>query len=450
MNRFSYFFGAAGVLLCSISSLAWAQAEMDKPPVVNPCLMVREEIVPLRVPSFDSAAIWKRTAGVKGPDIPRALLPVLDGGYIAIGYSMTHDDKTGFSAPVATMIRVNPLGKVLVEKNIDVKDMKSVIDGVLIKDRIVILTELSTESDSKIGLLFLNGAGEVKSNPDISLPAVNLIPRSIVSVAGGAQLLIAAEAISKRNENDRYTVLIWTDKDGKKIMQKEYLPGIKSRPEFVGRLPNGELVVTGRVATENNQMAAWVMRLSSRGDIIEQRPYPRGAESVARRAFALTGGDLIVVGDAMPAGQGAKAGWIMRLKADGEPMWQKYLTGGYAYSGIDAIQQDDGRITLLLAAKPSDKGGRHHARILTLSREGVIMEDSSFIEGSGAIPLRIAKQKDKRVVLGMAETGFSKETVTADVTTYIAYDTWLVGLAEPQPYQDNCSGSDLRSLDTLP
>lgn len=416
---------------------------------LDPCKIVEEEIIPLRVPNFDQAAIWKKTSGVKGSERPRALLPVVDGGQIAIGSSIPYDEKTGLSSPRIQVVRTDKVGKIIVEKWVDVKDLKTVADAVLLKDRVVTLAQIGAENQETIGLIYLNGLGELKSTEILSDPKLRLIPKSIMTIAGGEQMVIAAEAISRDNPKDSYSVLIWVDKDGKKITQKEYLPGVKNKPEYVGRLANNEIVMTGRSTTEDGRDAGWVLRLSSKGEIIYQRPYARGGDSVIRRAVSLGDGTMIVVGDALPSVEGNKAAWMMRLDKDGSPIWQKYLTGKYGYSGIDVIALGDGRFNVLVAGKPTTEGGRQYSRVVTISTAGVVIGDESFIEGANAIPVRLIDQMGKRVLLGLAETGFSKEGV-ADELKYIAYDSWLLGLAPLPEYNNTCAGSPTRTLDDLP
>jgi hypothetical protein len=415
----------------------------------NPCKVITEEIIPLRVPDFDQAAMWKKTSGVKGIETPRALLPIIDGGQIAIGTSVPYDDKTGLSAPQIQMVRTDKTGKIKIEKYLPVKNLKNTVDAVLLKDKVVVLSHLTTDKDDVIGLNFLNGIGAEKSAIILSDNKLKLIPKSIMSVVGGAQMIIAAEAVSRKNPNDSYSVLIWVDKDGKRITQKEYLPGVINKPEYVGRLANGEIVMTGRVQTENGGVAGWVLRLSPKGEIIYQRPYARGADSVIRRAVPTGDGGMIVVGDALPAGAGDKAAWVMKLDAEGEPVWQKYLTGKYSFGVVDIIRVSEGRINVLLSGKPSNEGGRQFARIATFSSDGVLMGDESFIEGSNAIPVRLVEQSGKRYLLGLAETGFSKADVP-DELKYIAYDTWIMGIPELPAYKDICAGGPDRKLDDAP
>lgn len=447
MTNFIIYIG----LTCAIFVLSarTAPAQEKAQEKIDPCQLIAEEIIPLRVPNFEQSAMWKKTSGVKGSDRPRALLNVIDGGQILIGSSIPYDEKTGLASPQVQMVRTDKNGKIIVERWIDVKNLKTVADAVLLKDKVVVLSQLGSDKDDTIGLNFLNGAGQERSARVISDPHLRLIPKSMMAAVGGTQIIIAAEAISRKNPKDSYSVLIWVDKDGKKIAQKEYLPGVVNKPEYVGRLDNGEIVMTGRVRNEHGNDAGWVVRLNAKGEIIYQRPYARGEHSVIRRAVSLRDGHMVVVGDALPAATGDKAAWIMKLDASGQPVWQKYLTGQYGYSGLDIILFDDSRLNVLIAGQPTTEGGRQFARLITLSTHGVVIGDESFIEGSNAIPARLISQGKYRFLLGLAETGFSKEGMPEDMK-FIAYDSWIMGLPSLPVFFDTCSGTPNRTVDDLP
>lgn len=424
-------------------------AKLPKAP--DPCLRVEEQIVPLRVPNFDQSAAWKRISGVKGADLPRTVLPVVDGGQIVIGTSTPYDERTGLSAPQVEILRTDKVGKVIVEKWVPVKDLHHVADAVLLKDRIVVMTQIggSTEAGGAIGLRFLNGAGEEKSSQIISDKVVTYVPKSLVALVGNEAIVIAAEARPRKHPADVYTVLVWVDKTGRVVSQKDYLPGVINKPEYIGRLGSSELVVTGRVSGEDGRDAGWILRLDAKGTIIYQRPYARGGDSLIRHAIPLENGDLLAIGDAIPAGAGDKAAWVMRVNPEGAPVWQTYLTGKYSYAGVDIINMNDGRVNALLAGRPTESGGRRYARIVTLSTDGVVIGDESFIEGSNAIPVRLINQKGRRILLGMVETGFSKKDAPDDLK-YVAYDSWLLELGALPNFNTTCAGSPVRTLDDLP
>jgi len=113
------------------------------------------------------------------------------------------------------------------------------------------------------------------------------------------------------------------------------------------------------------------------------------------------------------------------------------------------VALNDGRLNVLASGKPTDAGGRNYARVVTLSMDGVVIGDESFIEGSNAIPVRLIEQNNHRYLLGLAETGFSKADAPDDLK-YIAYDSWILGLSALPEFNNTCAGGPARTLDDLP
>lgn len=416
------------------------------------CEPVFEGIVPLRTPDFDQVAIWKRTLGVQGIDRPRALMRVADGGVISVGESQSFVEKEGLKVPRLQMLRMAHDGKILLDKQVDVENLVSVVDAFLLKTRVVVLAHVQKDKShvSEIGLLYLDGAGALRDKKILHDARRSLVPVSFVPLSSGG-LIILAEAENKKSVGASipYTALVWVDADGTVRTVKDYLPGIKTIPSSLKKASGGELIISGRVTTEKGNEAGWILKVMTDGNLVFQRPYTRGADATLRQAVGTRDGGVVAIGDAIPAGAGDKAAWVIRTDSSGHPVWQKFLTGKYGYTAVDLIQLDDGRLMTLWAATPTSFGGRRFARLVTLSAEGQVLGDESFLEGSNAIPFRMIENKDQRVVLGMAETGFAQDKAD-DRMQFVTYDNWIMGLPELPAYHNPCASAPDRALDDLP
>lgn len=444
-----------GILLTGLLALLaqGSGAMAQTAPVVDqkfdPCRVIYEEIIPLRIPNFDQAAMWKKTEGVKGQDRPYALLPVVDGGQIMIGESIPYDEKKGFEKPQIEFLRTSKTGKILLSSWVPAKDLKKVADAILLKDRVVVLSQNGDDKNDRIELTYLNGAGEMKEQKSISDSARRLIPKSITTLAGGNTMVIAAQSVNPKDATDAMTVLYWVTKEGVIVDHKDFLPGVMTQPEFVGRIGSDRIVVAGRVKLASGSWAGWIMLLNVKGDLLYQQRYAKGDDSAFRRAIKSEDGGIVVIGDSLPIASGNKAAWVMKLDAEGNPLWQKFVTGTYGYSGLDVVQFDDGRYNILLAGQPTDEGGRAHARVITLASHGRVIGDEAFIEGANAIPFRLINQDGNRTLLGMAETGFGEKT-SDDKLKFVTYDTWVLGVGPLQATEDKCATAEKRTLDDLP
>lgn len=417
---------------------------------IDPCLIAAEEIIPLRVPDFDQTAVWKKTNGVKGEDKARAIMAVADGGQIIIGQGRRYDDKTGFGDQTIALTRTDKTGKIVVSTWVPVKNLWAVNDAVLMKDKIAIIVQTGADGKANgAGLQTLNGVGEPLKFYPLADGSRRVIPQGIITAQGGKTLAVVAQTIDAKNDKDKVTVIFWLDDAGRPVMQKTYLPGVPSKPDSIARGSGGNIIVTGRLMDNYGRETGWVMVTNSDGNIIWQRPYARGTDATIRAAVPYTNGDIITVGDTIPNQGGDKAAWVMRLDPKGNILWQKYLTGKYEYSGVDVVTLPDGRIQALLAGKPSNFGGREFARIVTISAEGQVIGDESYIEGSNAIPAKFIVQSGFRYLAGVAETGFSQGN-TPPERKFVTYDLWMMGLPSLPPYRNTCGAAPQRKLDDLP
>jgi hypothetical protein len=452
------FIGVCTVLLglaCGLPALAQEsptalEKETDKLLGKVSCEVISEEIIPLVPPNFEGAALWKRVVGVEGKDRPRDLMPLADGGSVMVGETIPFDRQKGESPALLHLLRLDKGGVVKVETRTPIKNLSSVAAGGVLKDRIVVLSHIKpSEKEDEMLLTFFDGAGSLKTTVPLRDPKVRLVPKDMVVEAGAKSMLIAAEAIHPKNDEDHYSLLIRVDETGKELSRKEYLPGVPNRIESLKRLAGGQILALGRVESERGRESGWILRVARPGDILQQRAYPRGAEALLRRAAVLPEGSLVVVGDSIPSQDGARAAWVMKLSPSGEPLWQKYITGKYSYAGLDVAVLPDGRITALLGGRPDGSGGRQYARIVTFTQLGQMVADESYIEGNNTLPEKMLVSGSDRLLIGMAETGFSKYA-QGDENRLQTYDSLVLKMTPLPVFTDSCAKGAREKLDDLP
>lgn len=449
-------------LLLTVSGLMLTTAAVQAqtpvpPPTVDEkvsCDLIPDAIIPLKPPSFGGPLAWRRVLGIEGIDKIVDLMPLADGGMVTVGDSARYTREKGAEAMKLYMGRFDANGKNIFENRIDVKGFVSVQSGAVLKDKIVVASLNRNDKNEEAAQIdFFDGAGRVKNKIMITEPGLDFSPADIIANADGETLTLAVTAF-KRSEKDRkktYTIFFRLSAAGKILSRREFLPGVPNRVEQLQRVSNGQIVGAGRVEIEGGRESGWILRTSKQGDLISQRPYARGGQAQLLKAIDDGEGGLYTVGEAIPAGEGYRAAWVMHVNAEGGIIWQRFLTGKYSYRAVDELYIKDGRLQILMAGKPIADGGREHARIITFSTIGTILSDEALLEGTNAVPVRLLEHSitGKRILAGFAQTGFAQYGIP-EKDKLATYDTWLAQLGSMAAYADPCKAAQVETLDDNP
>ncbi|PZP54522.1 MAG: hypothetical protein DI586_09655 [Micavibrio aeruginosavorus] len=422
-------------LLCTsvlFSAVAYA-ASSD-----NACEIIGEEIIPLRVPNFDVPILWKRVTGVDGPDIPVDLISLADGGFVVVGESAEYDKDKGMGKNQSYLARVDINGKILWEKRYPVKGFVHASHGIAVKDRLVVLSAIDEGKGKSVRLDFMDGLGVVKTSKTISDPVYDLIPEGIASLPNSPVMTIALWASNRKDLDDNFTILKQVTAEGKEISSRHYLPGLPNRLESFQKTVDGDLIGSGQIR-ENGVNAGWIFNVDGpSGDLKFQRPYLRGYQSNLRAIAQDTDGSFIAIGDSVPTDAGLRAAWVMKVSDRGNPIWQRYIQGKYAFSGRDVSVAKDGRIIAMVNARPVAKeGGREHVRLMTFTPEGKLEGDEALIEGANAQGVDLLVREHSRILTGVTTSGLGNYGLAKDQRT-AGYDIWMLGLPKLSAFQNPC------------
>lgn len=447
----------SGFMLAGAATQAQAQTPVPPPTVDEAavsCLLIPDAIIPLKPPTFGGPLAWRRVLGIEGIDKLVDMMPLADGGVVTVGDSARYTREKGAEPMKLHLSRFDVNGKNLFEKRLDIKNYVTVRSGIVVKDKIVVASLLRTDkNEDSVQIDFFDGAGRVKNTVVLSEPGLDLIPADMIANADGDSLTLAVTA-SKRSGKDKkntYTVLFRISEAGKVLSRREFLPGVPNRVEQLQRISNGQIVGAGRVEIEGGRESGWILRTSRQGDLVSQRPYARGGQAQLLKAIDDGNGGLYTVGEAIPAGEGYRAAWIMHLNPEGGVIWQRFLTGKYSYRAVDELYIKDGRLQILMAGKPIADGGREHARIITFSTIGTILSDEALLEGTNSVPVRLIEHSvtGKRILAGHAQTGFAQYGIP-EKDKLATYDMWLAQLGTMATYADPCKAAQVETLDDNP
>jgi hypothetical protein len=424
------------------------------------CRIVSEQIIPLRKPQFGMAAQWKKIQNRQGADLFADMKPLADGGVVLASQSYLEatENKQSQSQTIKeelpselVLTRYDGAGKLVWEKRHKIKDLLSVNSVTVVQNRIFVMSTLKGKDAQALRVDFFDGAGTLKISETLADPNFSLTGVDSVSLSSSKNappvLMLAVMAQSKKNADDVLTQ-IWTiNEKGEKIRMREYLPGVANRPHSLVRLRDGSVMIVGRVRHQSNRDAGWLMHLDRSGNIITQQAFPRGAQSLLRRAVSLANGDFLIVGDSFPASEKDRAAWIMRITPDFSIVWQQYLTGENSYKAMDVATDTYNRIWVLLSGQgrgQEDAGERSHARLLSYNFSGQILSDQSLREGSQFDALRFLIHQNIPFLSGMTQTGMAEKNAQTQNSLqakdiYRTYDVYISKLQALLPNNDPCA-----------
>ncbi len=413
------------------------------------CKVIEDAIIPLRPPTFTGVVEWKRTIGMEGAEHITDMMPLADGGVVAIGEASAYTKADGLKPAQLYVVRLAVTGKPVYEKRIDMKGFVNVAGGLVLKDRIIIASLVQDEKKKvSTQVTLIDGAGKVTGTFKIDDPARSVIPGDLIANSDGTSLTLAAMFGDEKDKTSTYTVLYRLGLDGSVMSKREFLPGVSTRIEQLQRLPDGNLAAGGRIRGGDDREMGWLLIVNRQGDLVLQRPYARGNQAQLIKVLGDGDGGLYTLGEAIPSDGGYRSAWVMRLDMNGNIKWQRFLRGKYRYAASDMVLQKDGRLMVMMAGRPAGEGGREHARIVTFASSGDMLHDEAYLEGSNAIPTKIMEHSvtKHRIVTGTAQTGFDNYGVPENQRT-ITYDAWFAGLTRLPTYTDPCKPAARETLD---
>lgn len=415
-----------------------AMAQEDEGPI--DCTISGTEITNMREPQFSGPNVWDMIEGDDGMEAYADFIPLESGNFIAAG-SYTKDKKDNIYHPL--IVRFDERFKKVWETKADSAAYKTIHRILKTKSGYTVLGDVQDKGRGNgfyIG--FYDDKGKAKGENAFFEKGGSLDAKSLVLAADGTGYVIAAQFTDGKDDQKQYGLVYKISSTGKQIWKRSYQPGPTTVFQTLQPTLNGAYVVAGQIVTEEHKSAGWAMRIDDNGSIGWQRTYPRGLAASLYGGTAYTDGGFLLTGKIRPlTGAGpAMAAWIMKVDATGAPVWQRYFKSPfYDYTASDTIAYEDGRSTVLINGASLDKDHRSHARLMTLSPSGIMLNLEDYSEGQNARANRLVSGlAAERVMAGYAQTSFGETQEGDDPAPAYTYDGWVVSVPALEPYEDPC------------
>lgn len=406
------------------------------------CAGIYDAIVTLNKPRFDIPAIWRALEGDEyGFDQFRDATIGPDDTIVGAGVTSTQDNKAlspflmAFSMDGQTVWQVR-------QDTSDIRSLENIVhlDGVYFAAGNI---EDETTRYNGIYIAKFSEQGQQLLDNKFFDKTYHYTATGLAVSPSGEGVSVLGWAKNPNDVTDRYSFLLQLDKDGKLIRKRNFRPGPNNKLVSLSALSDGTFIATGWIMQESGRKAGWVVRMGHTGYLMWQRSYRRGKDAILNNATSHPGGGFIVVGESDPyeavTDNDNKGGWAMHITSAGEPVWQRFWRGRYDLSGRDVTVFNDNRIQALVQASTVDASKRSHAKILSLTLRGQLIEEEAFMEGGNTTAIRLLKASgDRRALTGYAQTVFSLAGGGSQVDRGI-FDAWLLLANAPEPFTDPCS-----------
>lgn len=240
--------------------------------------------------------------------------------------------------------------------------------------------------------------------------------------------------------NSRFILL---NRNFETTQSRAFLPGPENQIHAIDLMKdlNGQYhyIAVGEIGDGYDRTSGLVMRIDTDNNIAWQRNYPRGNGLRFNGVSINNVRDVLVTGEAQPLTEDApKAASVMKLDADnGAEIWQRYYSRDDTdYIGKSIVTRKDGRTHILL----SGTGTTHpnHARIISLSPRGQIMNEISYTTGNALLPETLKIAQDSSLLLsGMATIDIPDPDDPQNKTKLSKQGWFLVG-EKVGEYEDPC------------
>ncbi len=238
-------------------------------------------------------------------------------------------------------------------------------------------------------------------------PGYNSFAKSIDFTRDKKGYLVAVDRIDSKGKKSAtaYQVNI----DGFSPWDKKYALDHDTIFENILRLPQtlerGH-IVTGSIEKEDGRYAGWLFNLREDGKAGWQKEYVRGVNASLNHTIALDDGGYLVAGHTQSFFGDKRSAWIMKVRANAAPLWQRFYTGNHDYHVRGLRRDENGLISILMEGRAikNKKQSKAHLRLLTLSPRGDVLYKDSFKGADKLFANQFLKgPSGEHVIIGMKQ-----------------------------------------------
>ena len=325
--------------------------------------------------------IWQKAYGTAGNDYALAVQQTNGGGFIVSGFT-----GPGFIGS-AWIFKTDQAGNIEWQKMYDgfgcciLPIQQTLDDG-------FIVSGFTNSGTGQVQVVRLNSTGAPMWAKDYGNATAFNAAFSIQTTPDGGFVVAGitnGHAVNGLIEGDDWVFKI--DATGNILWQNAYGGSRANYALSIAKTSDDGFVVAGWTSSFGaGGEDAWLLRLDKTGGVIWQKAYGGTGEDVATSVGQTFDGGFIVAGFTNSSGAGGQDAWVVKLTSTGNIVWQKTYGGPGDDHAISAEQTADGGF--VVAATTSSFGnGNSDFWIIKLNQDGSISrtcDNSGIAEDSNA------------------------------------------------------------------
>ncbi len=337
--------------------------------------------------SADDELLWSKTFGGSDDDRGADLIATNDGGFALFGFSKSADGNVtqNKGAQDFWLIKITNDGTISWQKTfgfsgadtgnalIQTSDNGFLITGVLDVSASNGQGNTKTTNQKHAGgdvwAIKLNSNGNLEWSKYFGGSFTDT-PFGVVETSDNAYIIAASSDSEDFNiSNNKGTYDFWILKissDGTLIWEKSFGGSQIDEARGITKSDDGNFLVVGDTRSNDKDVSSnkggadlWMIKFSSEGNLIWEKTIGGSNFDVARSVSKTTDSGFIISGnsrslDANFTNQGQNDAWVLKVNANGNLVWQKFVGGSANEFLFDAIELTNNTIIAVGESSSSD------------------------------------------------------------------------------------------------
>jgi hypothetical protein len=198
--------------------------------------------------------------------------------------------------------------------------------------------------------------------------------------ADGGTVIAGERTAEGKSDSDAWVLRL--DAKGVTVWERSWGGPGDEHVEDIQASQDGGFIVTGETQGHTSGVGqAWVAKLSDGGEVLWHRNYESKRLGTMHSVISSADGGYVVAGAQQSENPSYYDGWVARIDAKGQPLWEHYY-GGANDEAIEAIRETPDGGFVFAGTTESQGAGRTDAWIVKLDGLGVVQWERTY--GSSA------------------------------------------------------------------